>query len=142
MNTPQMIAALAALVLAVAALIKTLGGAFETRFSELRKELAQVRADNVTIRAENVTIRAELEEERRLRGIAEQRAANAERHVNELANENIEFRREVELMRLVLVGAETERNEALKELARANANEARVRTAGAAEKTGPHKVAK
>lgn len=135
MNTPQMVAAFAALVFAVAALIRTLGGAFETRFSDLRKELAQVRA-------ENVTIRAELDEERRLRVVAEQRAENAERHVNELVDANVELRREVELMRSALIGNEAERNEALKELARASIDRERERVAGAAEQTAPHKAQK
>jgi hypothetical protein len=135
MNTPQMIGALAALVLAVAALIRTLGGAFETRFSDLKRELAQVRA--------------ELESERRLRIVAEtrsreaeMRATQAEHHVNQLVHANAELRREVELMRYALVGTEAERNEALKELARQSDDRERERTAGAAEKTAPHKAAK
>lgn len=121
MSTPQMVAALAALVLAVAALIRTLGGAFETRFSDLRRELAGVRA-------ENVEIRAELDEERRKRQLAEQRAENAEHHVNELVRANIEMRRQVELMRHALIGTEQERNEALRELARKVDDEAREAT--------------
>lgn len=50
MNTPQLLGAIAALVLAVAALIRVLGGAFESRFSDLRKELSQVRAEFETER--------------------------------------------------------------------------------------------
>lgn len=130
-----MLAALAALVLAVAALIKTLGGAFETRFSDLRKELAQVRA-------ENVTIRAELEEERRLRVVAEQRAENAERHVNQLVDANVELRREVELVRSALIGNEAERNEALKELVRASIDRDREQSRGSVDDTGKHPAVK
>lgn len=130
-----MLGALAALVLAVAALIRVLGDAFETRFGDLRKELAQVRA--------------ELETEKRLRLVAEARsreaearATQAEHHVNDLVNANTELRREVELMRVALIGTEAERNKALRELARASDDRERERARGAAEVTASHKTQK
>ena len=124
METPaQILGALAALVLAVAALIRVLGGAFEARFADLRKELAQVRT--------------ELETERRLRIVAQdkasaadKRAESAEAEVAALLIVNEKMRGEIDLLRSALIGSEVERNEALRELARR------------ADDTGPRPVAK
>lgn len=142
MNTPQMVAALAALVLAVAALIRTLGGAFETRFSDLRKELAQVRAEFETERRLRLVAEARSREAEARAAAAELRATQAERHVAQLVDANIELRREVELMRLALIGTEAERNEALRELARSTDDAERARARGAAEETAPHRAQK
>jgi flavin reductase (DIM6/NTAB) family NADH-FMN oxidoreductase RutF len=56
--------------------------------------------------------------------------------------ENIELRREVELMRFALIGTEAERNEALRELARSTDDAERARARGAAEETAPHRAQK
>lgn len=142
MNAHEFVAALAALVFAVAALIKVLGGAFETRFSDLRKELAQVRAELETERRLRLVAEGRSREAEQRAQAAELRAAQAEEHVNKLVNANIELRREVELMRIALVGTEAARNEALKELARASVDRERERARGAAEETAPHKAQK
>lgn len=142
MNAHEIIAALAALVLAVAALIKTLGSAFETRFSDLRKELAQVRAELETERRLRLVAEGRSREAEARAAAAELRATQAEHHVNQLVDANIELRREVELMRAALIGSETEKNEALKELARASVDRERERARGAAEETAPHKAQK
>lgn len=142
MNTPQVLGALAALVLAVAALIRTLGGAFETRFSDLRKELAQVRAEFETERRLRLVAEARSREAEARAAAAELRATQAERHVAQLVDANIELRREVELMRFALIGTEAERNEALRELARSTDDAERARARGAAEETAPHRAQK
>jgi len=135
MQAPQVLGALAALVLAVAALIRVLGGAFEARFADLRKELAQVRV--------------ELETERRLRiaaqekaSAADRRAENAEAEVQALLIVNERMRGEITLMRAALIGSEAERNEALRELAQRADDEARRRAALSVEDTGPRPAAK
>jgi hypothetical protein len=142
MNTPQLLGALAALVFAVAALIRVLGGAFESRFSDLKKELAQVRAEFETERRMRLVAEARSREAEARAVAAELRATQAEHHVNQLVDANIELRREIELMRAALVGNEAERNEALKELARASVDRERERARGAVEETAPHKAQK
>lgn len=137
MNTPQLLGALAALVFAVAALIRVLGGAFETRFSDLKKELAQVRAEFETERRLRLVAEARSREAEARAVAAELRATQAEHHVNQLVDANVELRHEVELMRSALVGNEAERNEALKELARASVDRERERARGASEETAP-----
>ena len=93
MNTPQLLGALAALVFAVAALIRVLGGAFESRFSDLKKELAQVRAEFETERRLRLVAEARSREAEARAVAAELRATQAEHHVNQLVDANIELRR-------------------------------------------------
>lgn len=133
MEPTQIVVAFAALVAAVAALIRVLSGAFETRFADLRKEIA--------------TLRDALETERRLRiaaqdkaTSAEQRAQLAEAQVDSLIIVNEKMRGELDLMRAALVGGESEKIQALTELAKRADDAARKRVAGAIEDTAPHKA--
>lgn len=132
-ESTQIVVAFAALVAAVAALLRVAGGAFETRFADLRKEIA--------------SLRDALETERRLRiaaqdkaTSAEHRAQLAEAQVDSLILVNERMRAELDLMRAALVGSESEKIEALTELAKRADNTARNRVA--LENTAPNRAQK